>query len=117
MTKKTWSKWTEERCIKVIKVMNQYPDNLMAGFEECTKRFGGTPNSISMAWYGDKHFLCRFRKKVNSLVCASLTTTSLNYKNAKRVNGEFKPERAERVTPTTVEFFKGWISSCTKIFQ
>lgn len=117
MAKKEWHKWTEERCIEVIKVMNQYPDNLRAGFEECAKKFGGTPDSISIAWYNDKHFLCRFRKKTNSLVCTSLTTTSLNYKNAKRVNGEFKPERAERTVPTTVEFFIGWWTTCTKIFQ
>ena len=32
-----YKKWTEERCIEIIKVMNQYPDNLRAGFEECAK--------------------------------------------------------------------------------
>lgn len=70
MVKKEWSKWDEKRCIEVIKVMNQYPDNLTVGFEECAKKYG-----------------------------------------------EFKPERAERVISTTANFFKGWVSSCTKILQ
>lgn len=110
-------KWTEERCIEVIKVINQFPDNLSAGFEECAKKFGKTPNYYCIAWYSDKYTLCKFRKSMNSLVCATLATTSLSYKNSPRVNGKFKSERAERVIPTTTEFFKGWISSCTKILQ
>lgn len=117
MVKKERSKWDEKRCIEVIKVMNQYPDNLTVGFEECAKKFGGSAHYYKVAWYHPSSKLCKFRKNANSLVCTSLTTTSLNYKNAKRVNGKFKPEREERVIPTTAEFFKGWISSCTKIFQ
>lgn len=117
MVKKEWSKWDEKRCIEVIKVMNQYPDNLTVGFEECAKKFGGTPRLYRMARYNNKYRLYKFRKNANSLVCASLSITSLNYKNSKRVNGEFKPERAERVISTTANFFKGWVSSCTKILQ
>lgn len=112
-----YKKWNEELCIKVIKVMNQFPDNLKAGFEECAKKFGGKPSHYNVAWYGTKYTLYKFRKHMNSLVCTTLSTTSLNYKNSRRINGEFPPERAERIVPTTVEFFKGWVSSCTKIFQ
>jgi hypothetical protein len=99
--------WDEERCVKIIKVVSQFPDNLRAGFEECAKKFGGTPQLYRMAWYNNKYRLYKFRKNANSLVCASLSITSLNYKNSKRVNGEFKPERAERVISTTANFFKG----------
>ena len=111
------TKWNEERCIEVIKVMNQFPDNLRAGFEECAKKFGGKPSHYEIPWYGKNYTLCKFRKRMNSLVCTTLSTTSLNYKNSKRINGEFRPERAERVMPTTAEFFKGWWSSCTQILQ
>lgn len=110
-------KWDEKRCIEVIKVVSQYPDNLYVGFEECAKKFGGSSGYYKTAWYHPTSLLCKFRKSTNSLICTSLSTASLNYKNCYRVNGEFRPERAERVIPTTAEFFKGWWSSCTKIFQ
>lgn len=112
-----YKKWTEKRCIEIIKVMNQFPDNLTAGFEECAKKFGGTPLYYNTSWYKSRHALCKLRKKMNSLVCTILSTTSPNYKNSPRVNGKFRSERAERIVPTTAEFFKGWISSCTKAFQ
>ncbi len=114
---KKWLKWSEEHCIEIIKVMNQFPDNLNVGFEECAKKFGGAPCSYRTAWYNNRYLLYRFRKSANSLVCTTLSTTSLNYKNSPRINGKFRPERAEQVIPATVEFFKGWWSSCTQIFQ
>lgn len=114
---KNRQKWDEKRCIKIIKVVSQFPDNLRAGFEECAKKFGGSANYYKIAWSHPHSKLCKFRKNSNSLICTSLSTTSLNYKNSPRVNGEFRPERAERVVPATAEFFKGWWSSCTKIFQ
>lgn len=114
---KKWSRWDENRCIEVIKVMNQFPDNLVAGFEACAEKFGGKPKLYQVAWYSDNYRLCKFRKSANSLVCTTLSTTSLNYKNSPRTNGKFRPERAERATPATVEFFKGWWSSCTQVFQ
>lgn len=110
-------KWDEKRCIEVIKVVSQYPDNLYVGFEECAKKFGGSSGYYKTAWYHPTSLLCKFRKSTNSLVCTTLSTASLNYKNSPRVNGEFRPERAERAIPATAEFFKGWWSSCTKIFQ
>lgn len=117
MVKKERSKWDEKRCIEVIKVMNQYPDNLTVGFEECAKKFGGSAHYYKVAWYHPSSKLCKFRKNSNSLICASLSMASVNYKNSRRINGKFPSEREERVMPTTAEFFKGWISSCTKIFQ
>lgn len=109
--------WDEERCVKIIKVVSQFPDNLRAGFEECAKKFGGSAHYYKVAWYHPRSKLCKFRKNSNSLICASLSMASVNYKNSRRINGKFPSERAERVMPTTAEFFKGWVSSCTKIFQ
>lgn len=110
-------KWDEKRCVKIIKVVSQFPDNLRAGFEECAKKFGGSAHYYKVAWYHPRSKLCKFRKNSNSLICASLSMASVNYKNSPRVNGKFRPERAERVVSATAEFFKGWWANCTKFLE
>lgn len=99
-----YKKWTEKRCIEIIKVMNQFPDNLTAGFEECAKKFGGTPLYYNTSWYKSGHALCKLRKKMNSLVCTTLSTTSPNYKNS-AVVGTIRSALSERNFPLTLGEF------------
>lgn len=104
-------KWTDQLCYEVLKIMNQYPHNLLAGFEECAKRFGKSSGYFKQAWYNSKHKLCQFRTSKQSLLCTSFGGIIPNNKVIHRNSEKFK---TTELIPITKKYFISWVSNCTR---
>ena len=96
-------KWNEEFCAKVMEVMNEYPDNLRAGFDRCAAKFGGTRYVYQSRWYNKSSKLFRYRMKKGSVVCAAAFGAIKNYKINHRKDGKFTKARAQSKNPEEIK--------------
>lgn len=96
-------KWNEEFCAKVMEVMNEYPDNLQAGFERCAAEFGGMRETYQSSWYKKASKLFRYRMKKGSVVCAAAFGAIKNYKTNYRKDGKFTKARAQSKNPEEIK--------------
>lgn len=99
-------KWDEKLCAKVMEIMNEYPDNLKAGFEKCAQKLGGTYVLYQASWYSKASRLHKYRMKKGSVVCAAAFGAIKNYKNNRRnKDGEFTKARAQSKNPEEIKRF------------